>query len=143
MSQEDEDKKKKKKNGLSFKDALEASQTDAGKKLTKPKPAKKSNGGGNAEGALKAGIALSKTLANASGAKKYRDAGIEAFKGTPVQANDGGVSDSMDITSFHNAYGSRNTDNTGVDMGNLKAKDLELTPAEKRKLKQYNSNNGV
>tara|TARA_R100000458_G_C8274345_1_gene249286 strand:+ start:3110 stop:3394 length:285 start_codon:yes stop_codon:yes gene_type:complete len=62
---------------------------------------------------------LAKTLANASGAKKYRDAGIEAFKGTPVKANDRGVSDSMDITSFHNAYGSRNVDTTGEDMGQM------------------------
>ena len=29
---------------------------------------------------------LAKTIANASGAKKYRDAGVD--KGTPVQAND-------------------------------------------------------
>tara|TARA_Y100001970_G_scaffold279722_1_gene387526 strand:- start:123 stop:404 length:282 start_codon:yes stop_codon:yes gene_type:complete len=62
---------------------------------------------------------LAKTLANASGAKKYRDAGIEAFKGTPVKANDKGLSDSMDITTFHNAYGSRNTNNTGEDMGQM------------------------
>ena len=62
---------------------------------------------------------LAKTLANASGAKKYRDAGIEAFKGTPVKANDGGKGDSMDITTFHNAYGSRNEDTTGEDMGQM------------------------
>ena len=69
--------------------------------------------------ALSKAAKLSSSIANASGAKKYRDAGIEAFKGTPVKANDGGVSDSMDITSFHNAYGSRNTDNTGEDMGQM------------------------
>ena len=62
---------------------------------------------------------LAKTLANASGAKKYRDAGIEAFKGTPVIENDKGLGDSMDITTFHNAYGSRNVDTTGEDMGQM------------------------
>jgi len=80
---------------------------------------KSSDGDRDVQGALKAGIALSKSLANASGAKKYRDAGIEALKGTPVKANDKGTSDSMDITTFHNAYGSRNTNNTGEDMGQM------------------------
>ena len=86
---------------------------------------KSSNGGGNAEGALKAGIALSKSLANASGAKKFRDAGVSALLGKEVSANDGGVSDSMDITSFNNAYGSRNTDNTGHDMSKFTEKERQ------------------
>ena len=95
MSQEDDDKKKKKNSSWSEADSKGKSAI------------------------LSQAADLAKTLANASGAKKYRDAGIEAFKGTPVKANDGGVSDSMDITSFHNAYGSRNTDNTGEDMGQM------------------------
>ena len=47
------------------------------------------------------------------------------------EVKDEGVQSGMDVTQFNNAYGSRNADNTGVDMRDLKAKDLELTPAEK------------
>ena len=68
---------------------------------------------------------LAKTLANASGAKKYRDAGLTIDK---VKPNDKGLSDSMDITTFHNAYGSRNADTTGPDMGQLD---------EKKRKKEY------
>ena len=79
---------------------------------------KSSNGGVDAKGALEAGIALSKSLANASNAKKFRDAGVSALLGKEVSANEK-LSDSMDVTSFHNAYGSRNTDNTGHDMSKM------------------------
>ena len=100
--QKEEEKKKKKK---------KAPMSDAQKEKT--------------SNTLSKAADLAKTLANASGAKKYRDAGIEAFKGTPVKANDGGVSDSMDITTFHNAYGSRNTDNTGHDMSKMTEKERQ------------------
>ena len=68
---------------------------------------------------------LAKTLANASGAKKYRDAGLTIDK---VKPNDKGLNDSMDITTFHNAYGSRNTNTTGPDMGQMD---------EKKRKKEY------
>jgi len=95
MSQEEKDKKKKKKSAWSEADS-------AGKSKI-----------------LSQAADLAKTLANASGAKKYRDAGLTIDK---VKANDKGLSDSMDITTFHNAYGSRNKDTTGPDMGQMDEK---------------------
>ena len=85
---------------------------------SKSSTSKSSNGGVDAKGALEAGIALSKSLANASNAKKFRDAGVSALLGKEVSANEK-LSDSMDVTSFHNAYGSRNTDITGHDMSKM------------------------
>ena len=57
---------------------------------------------------------LAKTLANASGAKKYRDAGISAFKGTPVEANEE-MPKGMDV-SVTDSY---NMPRTGDDMGQM------------------------
>ena len=91
---------------------------------SKSSTSKSSNGDVNAKGALEAGIALSKSLANASGAKKFRDAGVSALLGKEVSANEK-LSDSMDVTSFHNAYGSRNTDNTGHDMSKMTEKERQ------------------
>ena len=60
---------------------------------------------------------LAKTLANASGAKKYRDAGISAFKGTPVEANEE-MPKGMDV-SVTDSY---NMPRTGDDMGRMAPK---------------------
>ena len=100
--QKEEEKKKKKK---------KAPMSDAQKEKT--------------SNTLSKAADLAKTLANASGAKKYRDAGLTIDK---VKPNDKGLSDSMDITTFHNAYGSRNTDTTGPDMGQMD---------EKKRKKEY------
>ena len=77
-----------------------------------------SNGGVDVKGALKVGIALSKSLANASDAKKYRDAGISAFKGTPVKANEE-MPKGMDV-SVTDSY---NMPRTGDDMGQMDHKE--------------------
>tara|TARA_A100000172_G_C3042108_1_gene110898 strand:+ start:2758 stop:3051 length:294 start_codon:yes stop_codon:yes gene_type:complete len=55
---------------------------------------------------------LAKTLANASGAKKYRDAGVD--KGTPVEANEQ-MPKGMNVT-VTDAY---STPRTGDDMGQM------------------------
>ena len=88
---------------------------------------------------ISAAITLSKTLADQSGAKiKYQGKQVQGKK---VSSNDEGLNSSMDITTFSNAHGTRNKSNTGPDMKDFNVKDLQLTPAERRKLKQYNSYN--
>ena len=121
--QDDEDKKKRR--GGQGNKGRQPGSTGAPQTPKKPSnggskssTSKSSNGGVDAKGALEAGIALSKSLANASSAKKFRDAGVSALLGKEVSDNEK-LSDSMDITSFHNAYGSRNTDNTGHDMSKM------------------------
>ena len=121
--QDEEEKKKKKGNGLSFKDALEASQTPAGKELTKPKPAKtakKSNGGGKSTSdKLSAAASFFSKAADMTPASKYRNIDPSSLKTGDVKDNDGAAKDSMDITKFSDAYGSRNADTTGEDFGKM------------------------
>ena len=93
MSQEDDDKKKKKKSAWSEADSKGKSAI------------------------LSQAADLAKTLANASGAKKYRDAGISAFKGTPVEANEE-MPKGMDV-SVTDSY---NMPRTGDDMGRMAPK---------------------
>ena len=88
MSQEDDDKKKKKKSAWSKADSKGKSEI------------------------LSQAADLAKTLANASGAKKYRDAGVD--KGTPVEANEQ-MPKGMDVT-VTDAY---STPRTGDDMGQM------------------------
>ena len=64
--------------------------------------------------ALSKAAKLSSSIANASGAKKYRDAGISAFKGTPVEANEE-MPKGMDV-SVTDSY---NMPRTGDDMGQM------------------------
>ncbi len=66
-------------------------------------------------GILSKGADLAKTIGGTTAFK----GGIESLTGKKVSANDKGLSDSMDITTFHNAYGSRNVDTTGEDMGQM------------------------
>ena len=88
---------------------------------------------------ISAAMTLSKTLAEQSGARiKYQGKQVQGKK---VSSNDEGLNSSMDITTFSNAHGTRNKSNTGPDMKDFNVQDLQLTPAEKRKLKQYNSYN--
>jgi len=97
MSQEDDDKKKKKKSAWSKADSKGKSEI------------------------LSQAADLAKTLANASGAKKYRDAGVD--KGTPVEANEQ-MPKGMDVT-VTDAY---STPRTGPDMGQMD---------EKKRKKEY------
>tara|TARA_Y100001951_G_C11131133_1_gene178292 strand:+ start:134 stop:535 length:402 start_codon:yes stop_codon:yes gene_type:complete len=120
----DEKKKKKNGNGLSFKDALEASQTPAGKELTKPKPkksAKKSNGGGKSTSdKLSAAADITAKLGEYLGNHhKYKN--VTSWSTGEVKDNE--KQPGMDVTQFHNAYGSRNADNTGDDFGKMSDED--------------------
>ena len=72
-------------------------------------------------GILSKGADLAKTIGGTTAFK----GGIESLTGKKVSANDKGLSDSMDITTFHNAYGSRNTDNTGHDMSKMTEKERQ------------------
>jgi len=120
----DEWLKEQNKNSLSFKDALEASQTPAGKELTKPKQAKtakKSNGGSgmSTSGKLDAAASFFSKAADMTPGSKWRNIDPSSLKTGEVKDNDGATKDSMDITKFSDAYGSRNTDTTGEDFGKM------------------------